>query len=164
MRDILQYLQIAPQGGPAGKHDQETHLTVPAVINLPVADAVRELKAAGLAARVEEEGERVADQVPKPLSRVPTGASVLLYTQTPRYGGGEITIPDLAGLTSREATALLAELGLLIGPEGGGGPADRQDPAPGDKVPAGSKVKVHFGEEPANIGNSGNTNIKPPGP
>ncbi len=164
MRDILQYLQISPQGGPSGQHDQETHLTVPAVINLPVADAVRELKAAGLTARVEEAGERVADQVPKPSSRVPAGANILLYTQTPRYGGGEITIPDLTGLAPREATALLAELGLLIGPEGGEGPADRQDPPPGGKAPAGSKVTVHFQAQPANFGNSGNTNIKPLAP
>ncbi len=164
MRDILQYLQVAPQGGPAEREQAAAHVAVPAVINLPVADAARELKAAGLAVRIEEQGERVADQVPKPASRVPAGASILLYTKTPRYPDGEITIPDLTGLTPREATALLADLGLLIRPAGGGAAADRQDPAPGGKVVAGSEVSVHFREEAVKFGSDGNTNIKPSAP
>ncbi len=163
IHDILQYLQVAPQGGPAGKDAPEAHVTVPPVINLPVADAVRELKAAGLAARTEETGDRVADQVPKPLSRLPAGASVLLYTQTPRYPAGEVTVPDLTGLTPREATGLLADLGLLIAPAGGSAGADRQDPPPGDKAVPGSKVTVHFGDT-AKFSNDGNTNIKPLAP
>jgi stage V sporulation protein D (sporulation-specific penicillin-binding protein) len=163
VRDILQYLQVAPQGAPAGKTAPAVHVIVPAVINLPVADAVRELKAAGLAARTEETGDRVADQVPKPLSRVPAGASVLLYTQTPRYAAGEITVPDLTDLTPREATGLLADLGLLIAPAGGSGGADRQDPPPGGKVAPGSKVSVHF-TDTAKFANDGNTNIKPQAP
>ncbi len=163
VRDILQYLQVAPQGGPAGKSAPEAHVAVPPVINLPVADAIRELKAAGLAARTEEAGDRVADQVPKPLSRVPAGASVLLYTQTPRYAAGEVTIPDLTGLPPREAATLLADLGLLIAPAGGSAGADRQDPAPGGKVAPGTKVSVHFGDA-GKFGNTGNTNIKPLAP
>lgn len=163
IRDILQYLQIAPQSVPAGK-TQEVHVTVPAVINLPVDDAIRQLKKAGLAVRVEETGERVADQVPKPNSRVPAGAGVLLYTQSARYPAGEVTIPDLTGLTPGEATGLLADLGLLIRPEGGGAGADKQEPAPGGKVAPGSSVIVHFRAGEGNLGNTGNTISISPAP
>lgn len=161
-RDILLYLKVVPQPGPVAKDAKETHVVVPAVINLPVADAVRELQKAGLAARVEEAGERVADQVPKPGSRLPSGSGVLLYTQSPRYPAGEITVPDLTGRSVKEAADLLADLGLIIRPEGGGGPAVRQDPAPGAKSGPGGRITVQFAEPaPANPGNIGNNiNIK----
>jgi stage V sporulation protein D len=164
IRDILQYLQVAPQSSPADKDNQEAHSVVPAVINLSVADAVQTLKKAGFAARIEETGERVANQVPKPLSRVPAGASILLYTATPRYAAGEVTIPDLTGFTPPEATGLLADLGLIIRPEGGAAGADGQYPPPGAKVSPGDQVTVHFGTGTGNLGNSGNNSITSPSP
>lgn len=167
IRDILKYLQIAPHGDTAGKPGQggdTAHVVVPAVINLPVADAISQLQKAGLTVRVEETGERVADQVPKPLSRVPAGAGVLLYTRTARYPAGEITVPDLTGLTPGEATSLLADLGLLISPEGGTGGADKQDPSPGGKASPGTKVTVHFKERAGNYENSGNNISISPAP
>ena len=164
-KDILQYLKVVPQPGPAAKDAKDSHVVVPSVINLAVPEAIRELQKAGLAARVEEGGDRVADQVPKPASRVPAGSGILLYTQSPRYPDGEITVPDLTGRPLKEAADLLADIGLLIKPEGGDGPADRQQPAPGGKASPGSQVTVHFTEPgPANIGNTGNTSIRPLAP
>ncbi len=98
MQDMLQYLKIAPQSGSAFvAAAKEAHVLVPSVINFAVADAVGELKKAGLGGRIEESGDRVADQIPKPGSLVPPGSSILLYTVTPRYLAGEVTVPTLSG-------------------------------------------------------------------
>lgn len=144
MNDVLQYLKIAPRIPELDKGVQETHTIVPSVINLLVPEAVQELKKAGLSVRIEETGERVADQIPKPGSRIPKESSILLYTMTPRYGVGEITVPDCTGLSLREAADLLAEVGLRIKPIGVGLKVVRQEPLPGDKALPGSEIAIFF--------------------
>ncbi len=145
-RDILQYLQVAPQPPAVAQPPLPTpaHVAVPLVINLTVAEATSQLAKAGLATRIEEGGERVADQVPKPGSRVPAGASVLIYTEKPRYAEGVITVPDLTGLSAKEAAELLADLGLAFKPAGTAARAARQEPAAGAKVASGTPVTVYF--------------------
>lgn len=143
-KDILPYLKVAPQAAATEKPpEKDTHVIVPSLINSIVAEGIKELQKAGLQVRVEEDGERVADQIPKPGSRVPKGGTVLLYTKTPRFSGGEITVPDLNGRSLKEASELLAELGLSIRPAGTGAKAVKQDPLPGTKVPPGSNVAVY---------------------
>lgn len=143
-KDILPYLNVAPQPPFTDKPPaKESHVIVPSLINLLLADGVKELQKVKLQVRVEEDGDRIADQVPKPGSRVPNGGTVLLYTRTPRFSSGEITVPDLSGRTIAESSMLLAELGLLIKPEGIGAKTMKQDPLPGTKVPAGSSVTVY---------------------
>jgi stage V sporulation protein D (sporulation-specific penicillin-binding protein) len=145
MNDVLQYLKIAPQVVASDASAiQETHIVVPSVINLLVPEAIQELKKAGLSVRIEETGERVADQIPKPGSRIPKDSSVLLYTMTPRYGSGEITVPDCIGQSLREVADTLAEVGLRIHPVGVGVKATKQDPLPGNKVLPGSEITVFF--------------------
>jgi stage V sporulation protein D (sporulation-specific penicillin-binding protein) len=145
MNDVLQYLKIAPRVAAADASAiQETHIVVPSVINLLVPEAIQELKKAGLSVRIEETGERVADQIPKPGSRIPKDSSVLLYTMTPRYGSGEITVPDCIGQSLREVADTLAEVGLRIHPVGVGVKATKQDPLPGNKVLPGSEITVFF--------------------
>lgn len=145
-RDILQYLQVAPQPPTVAQPPQPApaHVAVPLVINLTVAEATSQLAKAGLATRIEEGGERVADQVPKPGSRVPAGASVLIYTEKPRYAEGVITVPDLTGLSAKEAVELLADLGLAFKPAGTAARAARQEPAAGAQVAPGTPVTVYF--------------------
>ncbi len=145
MKDVLQYLKIAPQVTASNASEkQETHTVVPSVINLLVSEATQELKKAGLSARIEETGERVVDQIPKPGSRIPKDSSVLLYTMTPRYGLGEITVPDCSGQSLREVADMLAEVGLRINPIGVGLKATKQEPLPGSKVLPGSEITVFF--------------------
>ena len=145
MNDVLQYLKIAPKIAEADANTtKETHVVVPSVINLLVAEATQELKKSGLSVRVEETGERVADQIPKPGSRMPKDSSVLLYTMTPRYGAGEITVPDCTGQSLREAADTLAEVGLRIKPIGVGTKAIKQEPLAGTKVLPGSEITMFF--------------------
>lgn len=147
MKDLLQYLKVAPSITENEKGGARTeHVTVPNLINLPVNDAERELKKISLSARIEEDGERVADQIPKPGSRLPQGSNVLLYTVTPRYDSGEITVPDCHGLSLEQSTELLSAVGLAIRPVGSGTGAVKQDPLAGSKVPSGTNITIFFDE------------------
>lgn len=142
IKDIMQYFKYAPDY--SGSKNAEAHAIVPSLINLTVPQAIKMLQQNGLTARIEEAGERIADQIPKPGSRIPQGASVLLYTESSRYGAGEVTVPDLTGKTADESIQLLSEVGLLIKPIGQSGKAVKQDPLPGTKVPAGSSIVVYL--------------------
>ena len=145
MKDILQYLKIMPHAIEHNVNDkEEVHRVVPSVINLLVAEAMQELHKAGLKARIEESGERIVDQIPKPGSRIPKDSSVLLYTMTPRYGVGEITVPDCSGRSLREVADMLAEMGLSIKPAGIGLKSVKQEPTAGVKVLPGTAITIFF--------------------
>jgi stage V sporulation protein D (sporulation-specific penicillin-binding protein) len=144
-KDILPYLKVAPQPPSSDKPtEKDAHILVPNLINALLPDGIKELQKAGLQARVEEDGDRIAAQIPKPGSRIPKGGTVLLYTKTPRFIFDEITVPDLSGQTGKEASELLAELGLVIRPEGAGTKVIKQDPPPGSRVQSGSSVVVYL--------------------
>lgn len=147
MKDLLQYLKVTPSVTENEKvSPQAEHVIVPDLINLLVNDAVKELKKNNLEARIEETGDRVADQIPKPGSRMPQGSSVLLYTLTPRYNSGDITIPDCQGLSLTQSTEILSAVGLAIRPVGSGSVAVKQDPLAGSKAPPGTSVTIFFDE------------------
>ncbi len=57
-----------------------------------------------------------------------------------------ITMPDLSGMTMKEATAALKALGLTAQKKGSGETVTGQIPAAGQTVPGGSQVLLYFGE------------------
>ena len=143
MKDILQYLKVMPRiTKDTNSQGQETHLIVPSVINLLVPVAILELHKIGLQARIEETGTRVFDQIPKAGSRVPKDSSILLYTLTPRYGIGEVTVPDCSGKSLREVAEILGQVGLSMNPIGTGEKAINQQPLPGSKVLPGTEITI----------------------
>ena len=145
MKDILQYLKVTPHVVKNSLNEkQEAHIVVPSVINLTPSQAIQELQKAGLKVRMEETGERVVDQIPKPGSRIPKDSSVLLYTMTPQYGVGEVTVPDCSGRSLREVAEMLAEMGLSIKPMGVGLKSIKQEPLPGTKVLPGTAINISF--------------------
>jgi stage V sporulation protein D (sporulation-specific penicillin-binding protein) len=144
MKDVLQYLKGSPLIKTDGKSKEEAHVIVPSVINLLAYEAIKELQKVGLSARVDNDSMRVTDQIPKPGSRVPAGATVLLHSELVRYEGGEVTVPDCSGKNLKEVAEILAEIGLRIEPSGVGEKAVRQQPKPGTKVSTGEQVTVHF--------------------
>ncbi len=143
MEDALRYLGVSNQDATAGQPAQE-HAVVPDVIGKPVTDAAGELKKAGLDSRVEETGEQVTDQVPKPGSRIPAGSRILLYTRTPRFDVVEMTAPPVEGLGRQEAFDILRELGLLPQMTGKGDTVIKQDPAPGTRIAPGSVFMLYL--------------------
>ncbi|KYZ77099.1 stage V sporulation protein D [Anaerosporomusa subterranea] len=142
MQDALQYLGVSKLA--SANQPAESHTVVPDVIGKPLQDGIKELKKAGLAYRIEESGEQVTDQVPKPNSRVPAGSKVLLYTRTPRFDTVEITAPTVEGLGPKEAFEVLRELGLLPQMMGTGSKVVKQDPAPGAKIAPGSTFFLYL--------------------
>lgn len=143
--DILPYLQVTPRpladNSPAAP---PAHVTVPNVLNLPIADAVKKMTETGLLCRVEESGERVGDQIPKPGSLVPKGSTALLYTAMSRYGLGEVTVPDCRGLSVNEVLDLLGEVGLMVQIQGDGKKVSSQEPPPGMKVPTSTPIMIYL--------------------
>lgn len=145
IKDVLQYLKVAPKAtAHQSDGELESHVEVPSVINLSVPEAVAELHRYGLEARVEEAGERIADQVPKPGIRIAKKSGVLLYTLTPRYNSVEVTVPNCLGLSLKESMELLGDVGLMIQPNGTGFKATKQEPEVGAKVFPGMTVTVFF--------------------
>lgn len=157
-RDVLRYLRVPETPGlvkPAQPWEtpQETVvISVPNVINYPVEEAGRVLQAAGLKYQTLGEGNIIYGQTPDAGARVNSGTTVILELQ-PASGGeaGEtVTVPNLTGLSIKEAGNLLEEIGLRLEPTGSG-LAITQQTEPGTKVPREAVIKVEFrppGQEP----------------
>jgi cell division protein FtsI/penicillin-binding protein 2 len=129
--DILPALRILPEGGrtlalaapPAGDRSEVTFRDVAA------SSAVRRLTAAGLRTRFEGKGERVlwssADS-----GEVPEVGSVVFL----KLGGGADAMPNVVGLSVRDAMRTLGPSGVQVKLRGGGGWVESQSPAPGAKI------------------------------
>lgn len=147
-RDIMRYLDVPPQVSPDEvKEDPlKQEVMVPDVINASVEEAQQILRESGLNARIEGSGEWIVNQLPKSGGRVKLSTQVVLYVgsgvkEIP--DGQEVTMPDVNGLTMREAGRLLGRLGIRMDPQGSG-VAVEQKVAPGTKIKAGIAVRVIF--------------------
>ena len=58
-----------------------------------------------------------------------------------------VTLPDLTGMTEKEASALLKSLGLTMSLSGNGDSVIAQIPAAGQQVPTGSQVLAYMGQD-----------------
>lgn len=152
MRDSLRYLGVPEQKDlPKPKQinfwentKEPEEVVVPQVVNMPLDEAVKELRAAGLNFMIRGEGPVVYGQVPEAGADVLEGTTVVLELKAGSpTGEGEVTVPDLTGLTIKQVGGLLENLGLRLEPAGTG-MAVRQNPEPGKKVEPGTLVKVEF--------------------
>lgn len=153
MRDVLHYLGIPEKRGlPRPKNPYEwvppkepAEVAVPRVVGLLLAEAVEKLRERNLNFVTRGQGNQVVSQVPEAGARVLEGVTVILQMrqapQTP--GNGRVTVPDVTGMTIRQAGALLASSGLRMELEGSG-LAFKQTPAPATQVERGAVVKVFF--------------------
>ena len=146
--DSLRYLGVPVRYDEKDKKSDEEMTTVPMVINLPVDEAEKILKDAGLQVERSGSGDIVYGQVPVDGIRVKIGSKVLLQLQkTEELQDGERIVPNIKGKSMRDAAELLGMIGLVLVPEGDPYPtgiAVEQSPAPGTKVPAGEQVRVKF--------------------
>jgi stage V sporulation protein D (sporulation-specific penicillin-binding protein) len=133
---------------PSGTALNDDLTVVPPVTNLPVAEAQQALTAAGLVAEVSGQGQIVLDQVPVDGVKLKKGSKVLLSLDASgTVPAGERTVPDLQGKSLRDAAEELADMNLVLVPEGGPFPtgvAVSQSPPPGTQVSAGAQVTVKF--------------------
>ncbi len=101
------------------------------------AQAQKALKDAGMRATVLGEGQRVTAQFPPAGAAVTPGARVLVYLGA----GGQVTVPQLVGLTVSQAALTLSKLGLVMHVSGDGYVVE-QEPKEGAKLPRGAAVAV----------------------
>jgi stage V sporulation protein D (sporulation-specific penicillin-binding protein) len=128
-------------------------VTVPDVTGITVSQAKNKLYAAGLQAVYQAEDNVIA-QIPKAGDQVLAGTDILLYTELTAPDPEDwddtvmITVPDISGMTRLEANDKLKKEGLVIvfDPPDRYGTAISQTPKAGEKVPAGSQVKVEFSD------------------
>jgi stage V sporulation protein D (sporulation-specific penicillin-binding protein) len=152
MRDSLRYLEVPVRYQQGEEVPDQEMSVVPLVINLPVQEADKVLKNAGLESEHSGSGEIVYGQVPLDGVKVKKGSKVLLNLhKTDGAEDGERVVPDLKGKSMRDAAELLGMMGLVLIPEGEPYPtgiAGEQDPAPGARLPHGGQVKVKFRAPP----------------
>ena len=124
---------------------------VPDLIGQTQREAEQTLEDLGLEAEVERQASddpkgEVFDQDPNPGDSVEEGGAVTLFVSS---GPAKVEVPDLSGLTKKEAEDELAEVDLELGdvekafdeevPEG---EIIGQDPAPDEKIEPGSPVDI----------------------
>ncbi len=148
LQDSLRYLDEPLRNDP-NKPKQETQpdntVVVPDLVNLPLGEALANINARGLNAKVEGTGNLVWQQTPKAQSKLVKGSQVIIYL-TPLSkdkSDGEVTVPDLQGKSMKEVAKILADLGLHLSPEGYG-ISFQQSPQAGKVVTSGSTIKVKF--------------------
>ena len=149
MEEVLRYAGYLPE-------QASTSVTVPAVKDITVAEAKRELEKIGLTATYQDdENEIVTAQVPIEGKSVQAGSGVLLYTAMTSAPSEDILgeqedemviVPDVFDKTKLEANDALKAKGLIIkiDPPDQSGKAIRQSPAAGETVPKGTEVLVEF--------------------
>lgn len=148
--DTLRYMKVPERPSlekpksPFVFEDPKHKLLVPSVVNYPVEDAKRVLNNSGLNVQVRGEGNIVYNQVPNGGAEVLSGTTVILNLNSPEtVPADQVTVPDLKGLTIKEAGVILEKLGLLLNPAGSG-IAVGQNEAPGTRVPKGTTITVDF--------------------
>ena len=149
MADILPYMGVE-----AEYTDEELgnmSLTVPLTVGGEVEWAKSVVKDAGLAVKVVGEGTEVTAQYPVSGSKIASNSTVILYcgeepNKTP------VQIPNLSGMTYKEAAEYLNMIGLYLDASGALGSANSstftvrsQSPSPEDgTVTFGSVITVDF--------------------
>ncbi|MDD2554705.1 MAG: penicillin-binding transpeptidase domain-containing protein, partial [Desulfotomaculaceae bacterium] len=119
-------------------------LNMPNVVNYPAEEAKNYLVNAGFVVQTRGEGEIVYNQTPRGGVGIYSGATVILELQPHDLGSvEEITVPDLTGLSIKEAGTILEKLGLYLHSTGTGFAAGQQE-KPGGKVRRGTTINVEF--------------------
>lgn len=150
VEDALEHLGVEkkvekpPKPGKAPNGEQL--VIVPNVRNYPVRDAERMVQSEGLKVERQGKGEIVLDQVPSPNAQVPRGTTVQLILEDKALELEPTTlveVPDVVGLSIREALIRLQEVGLKLNVLGSGA-ARNQVPEAGTLVRDGSVITVEF--------------------
>jgi len=140
--DILYYLDVQPQTEATSVQAQS--IVVPDLVGQSSAQALESLRDTGLNIRIDGHGAKILDQAPKAGVKVPPGSTVIVFMgEKPPSAGEPVAVPDVVGLSLRDASVKLSAAGLQIQAVGSG-IATKQQPAPDTVISAGSVVTVHF--------------------
>ncbi|WP_067620734.1 penicillin-binding transpeptidase domain-containing protein [Alicyclobacillus acidiphilus] len=145
IQDCLNYYHIPPTGAVSSLADetkgagQVKYVETPSIVGMSSSEAEAKLQSLGLKATISGDGGVVTKQWPQPGIEVAEGSK--MYGVLQSGTGSQIAVPNLQGLSLRDATDLLAALGLTIDPQGSGY-VTSQSVAAGQTVSAGSTVRV----------------------
>ena len=114
LSEALPVLGIAPSYSPEEQAGLDRE--VPALTGMEVTAAARELQAAGLSYKAIGEGSTVTAQLPAAGTTIAKGSSVLLYLDA-SMDARTARVPELSGLSYREAREALAAQGLFVSSE-----------------------------------------------
>lgn len=138
--------------------------TVPDVVGQPVAEAVQDLRAAGLGAEqveafAEQEAGTVVKQEPAPGGKVQKGGIVKL---TVSKGPRPVVVPDVVGMPSSEATKTLRDAGfeaniVAVASTEPAGTVLAQNPAAGAEAAKGTRVRVNVAQPSGETAPAGTT-------
>jgi beta-lactam-binding protein with PASTA domain len=144
--------------------------TVPDVVGQTESDAIAALTAAGFKADVtqafsDKKAGIVVSQEPKAGSSLEDGSAVAL---TVSKGGKPVTVPDVVGTTSSEATATLQNAGLKVNivavpSDQPSGTVVAQSPAAGKEAQAGDTVRVNVAKPRGDTTTQPAATTPPPG-
>ncbi len=141
LTEILPYLGVPSNQTTSSSNNL---ITVPDVRNKTFAEAEKILKSAGFLVKSSTKADKndtlVTDQMPKPGIAL-TKNSILLLYDSESSTRTSVTVPDLNGKTSAQATNALKALNLNVSIEGTGNVVS-QEPAKDSKVEEGTVIKV----------------------
>lgn len=144
LSEILPYLGIPSTEDSSSSTSSDNSIVVPDVRNKTVAEAEKILKNAGFTTKTYVSGDSnnilVADQTPKPGSSLSKNSIIVLYGEDSNVATS-VTVPNLKGMTSSQATSALKEKNLNIEIEGTG-TVTSQDYAKDEQVQEGTIIKV----------------------
>ncbi len=116
LSEILPYLGYYAEYTEEDLEDMD--VSVPYIRGSTVAQATSTLEALGLEIEVIGEGSTVVRQVPSSGSTMPSGGTVVVYTDED-YDVEYTTVPDITGCSLSEANRLMTKAGLNLLPLGG---------------------------------------------
>lgn len=142
MKDVLSYLEIPPSELP---REEIREVEVPDLKGLTVDEAAALLDTRGLLIKLVGKKGIITEQTPKAGVGVPLQTSILVYLDDiwNNEEDGKLLMPDLLGMTVKEAGEILSMLGLKMEPVGSG-VVTMQDVPAGTLVERGAVVKVTF--------------------
>ena len=148
MEEILPYLNVETkytedEAGSVG-------VSAPNVIGKTVSEATNELTNSGLKILVKGSGDTVIAQTPDPGSSVPSGGTVVVYTDEASMNQ-TVTVPNFTNRSLSDVNYLAAQAGLNIKVTGAynssAATARTQDYAAGEQIKPGTAITVNFVEE-----------------
>lgn len=109
--DILPYMGIEPE---FSEEEQKTiDRAVPDIVGLELSDAEAKLKDSGFEYRILGDGKAATNQLPARGAIIAEGSTVIIYADREPSQTLE-TMPDISGMSYREANELLSTYGLFI--------------------------------------------------
>ncbi len=116
-------------------------IVLPNVIGMSEKDAINRLKVSGFSVEVDGTGSVVGNTNPIPGLSIKSGSKVILYMGNGQNYNNKVIVPNLKGLSEKEAKELLDSLGLKLNASGSGFIV-KQNPDVGSSVQKGSSIGV----------------------